>query len=448
MEHTSTEKDTTRGTPTVSRVIGDGRLVELVYDPALGRTRLAVGRGDTIEVIDSVGIGDGRRLIPVPGRNNLIRHGVVLLPEVPQPFGTVTELQRDIEVYMSRYVDLSPDFLAITSAYVLLSWVYDAMSELPYLRFRGDYGSGKTRALLVIGSLMQKPLFASGASTVSPIFHALDLFRGALVVDESDFRMSDEKADLVKIMNNGNVRGFPVLRSQGTKEGTYDPRAFHVYGPKLIAMRHSFDDRALESRFLTEEMGTRPLRKDIPLNLPDKQSDEARELRNCLLMYRFLTYGSIRIDPSCYDVSLSPRTNQIIAPLLAVAPDGNVREAIRARMRESERQVCAERASTPEGEVLAVVLSLLKEEEREFIPIGEITEFFIDQYGKEYDRPITARYVGHLIRTRLRLPTWKRHGNFVVATKGVDELSLLARRYGADDVSGDMGTLQHPLARR
>lgn len=73
-----------------------------------------------------------------------------------------------------------------------------------------------------------------------------------MVLDEADFRFSDEKAELVKILNNGNVKGFPVLRTSISNKHEYDPRAFNVYGPKIIAMRHSFEDEALESRFITE----------------------------------------------------------------------------------------------------------------------------------------------------------------------------------------------------
>jgi hypothetical protein len=385
--------------------------------------------------------------VPVPARNNLIRHGVVLLPEKAEPFESVAALLTAIEAYILRYVDLSPDFVKIASAYVLLSWVYDAFNELPYLRFRGDYGSGKTRALLVLGGVTYKPLFASGASTISPIFHALDLFRGTLVVDESDFRMSDERAELTKIMNNGNVRGFPVLRSQATPAKTYDPRAFHVYGPKIVAMRHAFDDPALESRFLTEEMGQRPLRRGIPLNLPDRQRDEARELRNQLLSYRFEHLGSTRIDPTAYDATLSPRTNQIIAPLLSVIDDEAVRQSIRDRMRSSEEMVRSERSQSPEGHALQVVLSLRPERPDPFIPVGDIATAFAKRFGHEYDRPITARYVGHLLRTRLRLPTWKRHGTFVLGTNDTEYLALLRDRYGLTDAHEARHPAYIPLRR-
>ena len=59
--------------------------------------------------------------------------------------------------------------------------------------------------------------------------------RGTLIVDEGDFRFSDEKAELVKILSNGNGRGFPVLRSESVSGKEFSPRAYSVFGPKLIA---------------------------------------------------------------------------------------------------------------------------------------------------------------------------------------------------------------------
>jgi hypothetical protein len=118
--------------------------------------------------------------------------------------------------------------------------------------------------MLTVGSLCYKPIFASGASTVSPLFRILDSFRGTLVIDKGDFRLSDEQAEIVKILNNWNAKGFPVLRSEATaSRGEFNPRAYEVYGPKLIATRGFFKDRALESRCLTEETGGRSLRDDI-----------------------------------------------------------------------------------------------------------------------------------------------------------------------------------------
>lgn len=106
-----------------------------------------------------------------------------------------------------------------------------------------------------------------------------DAFRGTLIFDEADFRFSDEKAEIVKILNNGNVRGLPVLRTMMNHQPEFNPRAFHVFGPKIVATRGSYEDKGLESRFLTGEMGSRQLRADIPINLPHSFKKEARELR-------------------------------------------------------------------------------------------------------------------------------------------------------------------------
>ncbi len=422
-------KKNIQSTPTVSRVLSDGRIIELVYHPETCKTEFAVYQNGSITFEDSIN-ADGERLVPVSPLNNLLKHKVVLLPEQPDSYESVEVLLNDIQGYLYRYVDLSDGFLRIASCYILLTWVYDAFNELPYLRLRGDYGSGKTRALLVIGSVCYKAFFASGASSVSPIFHILNMFSCSLVFDETDFRFSDEKNELVKIFNQGNVRGFPVLRTAITQKGEFDPRAFMVYGPKIVAMRNSFEDQALESRFLTEEMGQRSLRKDIPINLPEEQKEEALCLRNKLLMYRFQTLPHARINKTLVDPSLSPRLNQILVPLLSVIEDETLRNEIRTAARGLEIELRAEKSAAPEGELLELLVELTNASERPHIPLSEITSLFIERHGADYERPITSRYIGHLLRKRLRLHTYKSHGVYVMPLTEQPKIEVLCKRYG------------------
>lgn len=421
--------------PTVSHILDDGRLVELVHDAKEKRTALAVSAstdGD-ITYVPSLALPTGETLVPVKPGNNLIRHKAVLLPERAEEFGTVEELLKDIGTYIDRYVDLSDTFRDIAIAYVLFSWVYDAFNELPYLRFRGDFGSGKTRALQVIGGICYKPFFASGASTVSPIFHTLDLFKGTLLFDETDFRFSDERSEIIKIFNNGNVRGMPVLRTMVTPQNEFDPRAFSVFGPKLVSMRHRFDDDALESRFLTEEMGCRKLRVDIPINLPDEQEAEAAQLRNRLLMYRFRYFHRVHIDDTLVDAHLSARTNQILTPLFSLVEDDALRAKIQEAARALDARVKAERADIPEALVLEVLHRLVTSGEViDSIPIRLITRHVTERYASEFERQISHRYIGGLVRTRLHLPTYKRSGVYVVPlTDSVrEQISELCKRFG------------------
>ena len=415
---------------TVSRHLPGGGLLELIYQPDTRTTAFAVFRNGQFSVGSTLEMDAGDRLVPVPATNNLIKHGALLLPEKPEAFESTRELTQAIQAYVSRYVDLSERFQKIASYYILLTWVYDAFNELPYLRLRGDFGSGKTRALIVIGSICYKAFFASGASTVSPIFHTLDTFRGTLIFDEADFRFSDEKSELVKIFNNGNAKGFPVLRTAVTVKKEFDPMAFNVFGPKIVAMRRSFEDQALESRFLTEEMGQRSLRQDIPINLPDAQKEEARSLRNRLLMYRFQTFERIRADESLFDPLLSPRLNQILIPLLSIIDDGKLQEEVRESVRSFDHELYAERSASAEAGILEIVAEMLSEPDKSNVPVANVTSAFMARFGHEYERPITNRFVGGILRKRLRLLTYKSHGVYVVPASERPKVDQLCIRYG------------------
>jgi hypothetical protein len=435
------EKNLQKILPTVSRRFPGGGILELTYQPDTGRTSFAVFRGGQLSVESSLETDAGEHLVPVSGSNNLIKHKAVLLPEKAEEYGSNDELIAAINDYLYRYVDLSERFQRIAGYYILLTWVYDAFNELPYLRLRGDFGSGKTRALVVIGSLCYKAFFASGASTVSPIFHTLDTFRGTLIFDEADFRFSDEKSELVKIFNNGNAKGFPVLRTAVTVKREFNPSAFNVFGPKIVAMRRSFEDPALESRFLTEEMGQRSLRDDIPINLPNAQGEEARSLRNRLLMYRFQTFGKIRVDESLVDPALSPRLNQILIPLLSIIDDEGLQEEVRESVKSFDQELYAERAASAEAGVLEILAETLLDAGRVNIPVSEVTAAFVGRFGQEYERPITNRFIGGILRRRLRLLTYKSHGVYVLPATEKPKVDQLCIRYGVVERSTDAGRI-------
>jgi hypothetical protein len=163
-----------KAVPTVSAVFDDGAILEMVYRPSDRQTGFVLWRGDTWTSEATISAGPLQRLVPYSPNNNLLKHEVVLLPSEPEEYQTEAELLLEIQDFIHRYVDVSALFEKIASYYILFSWVYDSFNELPYLRLRGDTGSGKTRFLLTVGSLCYKPIFASGASTVSPLFRILD----------------------------------------------------------------------------------------------------------------------------------------------------------------------------------------------------------------------------------------------------------------------------------
>ena len=426
----TTEQRRGKTVPTISTVLPTGEIIETIYDPEKQTTRFVVWIDGASHFLDDLKVSEDKCLVPYSPSNNLIQSGVLLLPSEPEEYGSEETLLKTIRSYLHRYVDVDPLFEQITSYYILLSWVYDGFNELPYLRVRGEPGSGKTRFLQIVGSLCYKPIFASGASSISPIFRILDATKGTLVIDESDFRMSDEMAAMVKILNNGNAKGFPVLRSEvvaATKE--INPRAFHVFGPKIVATRGNFQDRALESRFLSETMGHRRLREDIPINLPDAYKTEALHLRNQLLLFRFRTLNLRLPVPELVDRSIEPRLNQIFVPLLSIIQDPIARRELAELARSYSQEMVSARGQEMEADVLDIIKDLWKSTD-EPVWVKSIATAFAERHGMEYDRTITPKWIGHVIRNKLGLRTLKISGVFVIPTSEKSKLERLFERYG------------------
>ena len=70
----------------------------------------------------------------------------------------------------------------------------------------------------------------------------------------------------------------------------------------------------------------------------------------------------------------------------------------------------------------------------------------IERYGVEYERPITNRWVGSILRKRLNIRTYKSHGVYVVPMQERSKIELLCTRFGvnlaanSDDRNGEKGT--------
>jgi hypothetical protein len=416
-------------------VTADGEIIEMVYRRTARQTALlrwsngALTEGDRFDVPGYGEVG------AVSAGNNLLVHDVVLLPSSAEEYTDDGELLRAIRSFIHRYADVSEAFEEIAGYYVLLTWVYDAFSTVPYLRFRGDYGSGKSRCLQTIGSLCYRAMFASGASTVSPLFRTIDTWRGTLVLDEGDFRSTDMRQEITKILNNGFAAGFPVLRTDVSNTREFNPVAFAVFGPKILASRQQFDDRALESRCITENMRGMPPRRDIPITLPDGFAPEAERIRNRCLMYRFRRRCVPRNLNDAIERQLEPRIAQAFAPLLAIIDDPAARERV---LRYARGLSSAERAERNAG-VEAQLLDIICDMRRDPGPLGvkTIAIRFAERYGHEHDRPITPRWIGAQLRNRLAITTVRRNGTFIVAPRHHAMLEALFARYGV--MHGDAG---------
>lgn len=405
------DKKKSRVLSITSTILKDKSIVEMVYDERQRHTSFAVSLDGEISYTDQIETKEVT-YIPLKPSFGLVRHNVMLFPSKGKGYGSKEELLAEIQSFIHCYVDISKNFEKIASYYVLLSWVYENYSEIPYLRKRGGFGSGKTRFLQTIGSICYRPIFANGGASSASLFHTLDKYGGTLIIDEGDFRFSDAKADIAKILNNGNTKGSPILRLQIDSEGNYTPVAYQVFSPKIISSRGYFEDRALESRIISENSNPEKLREDISITLPKEFRKQALELRNKLLSFRFNHAGEGCKDISGDMAQLEPRIRQMFLPIFSLIDDQESYREILDFAENSSGEIVIDRTDTAEAHLLTVIHSLISKNKE--LRIKDISNKFREEFSDSYFRKVTPKWIGWLIRKKLGLKTHKTHGGYTI----------------------------------
>ena len=354
-------------------VLPDGTIGEMVVGGEDERSFVIAFNGSVRKAYQY----DTGRFVYLPTRDGLVGE-VVHFASSATPYDSQSLLFKQVKGFIHHYLELPADFEDIVCLYVLLSWVFQFAPSIPYLRIIGDWGSGKTRFLQVVGSVCFRPIFASGATTPAPIFRILEQFRGTLVLDEADFNDSSAWGEMVKLLNNGYRPGMPVLRAD-KENGKWYPRSYQVFGPKLIATRYPFRDEALESRCLTAEM--LPLsRDDIPRVLPPSFQSEVDVLRSRLLTFRLAnlfhlkgkTFGNDLLEPG-----LQPRLQEILIPLKAMLNgDQSMVETLAVFARRLQDSLFTRRRESDSGRVLSALIELHNEGKE--LSIKNITQRVVD----------------------------------------------------------------------
>ena len=413
---------------------------------ATGRPRslYAVRNPDgAIEMRTSLDI-NGITYLPFPGDMGLIHKKVVLFPDHPQEYGSHKRLVADVQAFIHRYLDIDRFYEKLAAYYVVFSWLYDLFETLPYLRALGDYGTGKTRFLQTIGSICYRPMLVSGASTVSPIFRIIDMFRGTLIIDEADFGQSDVDAEIIKILNVGYYKGGVVLRAEkdpNGQDGDYWPAAKDVYGPKILATRKLFDDRATESRCLTKRMSTAKPRPDIPYILGEEFWSQAQAIRNKLLMYRLRNHRPIVVDQALADESIEPRLNQVTMALKSTVDDPDMLAEISAFVRAYNELLISDRQMTLPAIVVQALANIYYSDKQDLL--GDARDFSmkgIHDAAREIlvdidpDAKISPKRIGQVLTEDLGL---SRRGTDPATRRRIvlfeeEELTSLMSRYGIE----------------
>ena len=71
------------------------------------------------------------------------------------------------------------------------------------------------------------------------------------------------------------------------------------------------------------------------------------------------------------------------------------------------------------------------------LTVKEIASFFADRHGDDYERKVTAKWVGGILRKKLNLKPRKSNGVFVIPPEENPKLVRLYEKYGVSEPEAD-----------
>lgn len=459
-----------------------GWLIEYLYNLKTQKASLAyrdpegnIGMAPYLDI-------SGVRYVPVTD-DDIIKGGGVLFASDLGPAKPTRELVAMVELFIKRYFLLDNPFeYRLASYYVLLTWVFDCFSALPYLRAQGDTNTGKSELMLRIGYICYRLVISTGASSTAALKFALDQYRGTIFMDEID--IADKFDERIVIMNVGAMRDqakvwnmVEVSKGDGTRG--YRASMANVYGPKLITMYGRFSDPATEGRCLTfrlvEKEPWELMRRNIPTEKTGEFYLEAATIRNLLMRWRLQTWQPrIELSKDMIDLGVSTRINQVTMPLKQLARDDpDLMKEIQAFVQSLNDDLVLERSMSLEARVMDAIVAVLEDDEFKPLVIdneleglgrvkyiaykhlADVANRIMDEMnlgeraeaeesdGRKKRKGITSPTVGSICRKDLRLPV-KRMGKGFVVILDPERVEVLKLKYGLDKVKYEPMTKPTP----
>jgi hypothetical protein len=421
-------------------------LVEQIATLATGATRPAGEEQRCLFAIYNKGTGSIEEKkqfihegsIYKPINDEISKNNIIALPTEALEYGTTRKLTVEIKSFLEKYFEVPKFYESLLPYLILFYWVYDKFPFIPYVHFLGRTGTGKTTAAEALSAISYKPVDASGAITISSIFRIASRWRGTLFLDEFN-PGGDGYREMITLLKSG-VSDKAVFRVEG--EGNYAVRAFLIKCPKIFTSEKPIYDSGLRSRVI--EIRMEKNKRKIPLYRPKSYFDEAQELRNKLLLWRFKNYPKIDLKKIEYGFEeLNPfdgRVQQVVTPIYYMADKASRKEIIKFAQ-EQEEETLRERREELHGKIFEYLVSNYKPDAGVTLP--EIFEHLTS--GGEYPK-LTSKRVGNDIRKLLRIDI-KREGHDNVSTlqlrKKAEKLKELSIYYGIFFPEGHVAHVAH-----
>jgi len=403
------------------------------------------GRGDTFYIIRD----DGEMI--ESSTEELARYGIELatrIGDVPQRWsmesirqyveGNATPVDKSmlfniIKQKFAQYIDLPDnrlyDFLTLWS---IGTYFFPLFNTYPYVYVGGVSQSGKSK-LLTLCSCICFNSIPSANMSVACIYRLIQNARCSLFIDETEQLSNRRRAgEFRNILLCGYRRGQNTYRNIRTPDGNYEPRAFEVYSPKMIANIEGLED-VLASRCITIIM-LRSLNEEITnreIDIDDPVWEEIRDAVYPFLMRNWREVGQTYTELE-NTTSLRNRDWELWKPILSLAKffDDEIFERMKRLAIEKTEENHIEQLNIDETVLVEVLLSMVDEDG--YYSLRDITNQM--RILLEYGTWLNERRVGNLLR-RLGFSNRRRVGSGTQYFLRVSEVMDCAQRLGIGEGS-------------
>lgn len=369
-------------------------------------------------------VGSGERQLLAPPKTQAVEleDGVAFLREVPMPMGIATWEYGDLQQFLQghtpdppavfarvravfdRYVEFQdaavPDVLAL---YTIGSYLHPLFAAYPYIALTGPKASGKSKTMGLLCFMafngLPSPDFSDAA-----IFRTVQAYHATLGIDEGE-RLANPNDPVSMtarlLLKAGYKAGFPVTRVEKTADGTFVPRCFDVYSPKVLANIRGLED-VLESRCIVVRM-LRAVSAKGSLAITADTEDWA-QLRHELYSLALTSFPEVRRiyeqDSRCRP--FNNRYNELWSPLLAIAlfldPAGRrtYEPVLQYAQRSVELESGQELNEWEELLIIALNALLVAAEERE-VSTGDILQRMA-AFSDPHDEAPSRSWIGFALR--------------------------------------------------
>jgi hypothetical protein len=347
----------------------------------------------------------------------------------PLPYESTSALYQRIRTFIQKHFYVTDDRIYdVLASWVMATYLREKWHVVPYIFFYGSKATGKTRAMEVLHRLGYRGVLCGNTSTAA-LFRSVAEWKIILFLDEVEILNSENKSEIVALLNAGYRRGQVAIRVKHTEAGEI-LQTFDVFGFKCLSGTSGLRD-TLESRCIFIRTTKNPC--PIKFNINEK---EASEIRAMLLKWRMDQLENFSEDSECGE-GCEPllegvqdgRIQELFECLLQVANDG--KESIISYAQDTAKEVMEENLTTLDAEILEALFDFnkdllhLNEEKTESVFLTKDVANEINLERLEKDK-LANRTVGKIIRRLGFHARHTKHGNgWLYDTKRLETLKAI-----------------------